>query len=189
NALVVIDEQPRGGERYLLLSHLIELECCPDRIGRAAAELPLVVNLRALRAKIDLRRQLRDNAGWRRVHQVAAVWNVPVPPVPLNFSRIHVLFPFRWFASVPGPRPGVRDPTLLHRSRVVQAQDAQRRSTSSYARCGGAFARRSRASVDLAPRMGPRTIRCAGRAAAATNSTRRTQDGPDHDDCRGAQLD
>src|ERR1019366_2388527 len=97
HALVVVDEQARGhedvGERLL---DLIELQGAADRVGRAAPELPLIVDGRARGAQVDARRQ-RSDSDRRRVLTVAGIGKIRNPAVPLRvatdqFSASHAAY-------------------------------------------------------------------------------------------------
>src|SRR6185437_14363742 len=97
-ALVVVNEQPRRHELLLL----IELDCPSNCIGRATAELALVVYRRALLRQIDLGRNVTLNWRWSGIHEVALVGKIRDPPIPLNCVRAgdsirfsHLEFSFR----------------------------------------------------------------------------------------------
>src|SRR4029078_8573735 len=83
-SLVVVDEQARGHEVFMALLDLSELEGCPDRVGRTAPELALVVDLRHLRPEVGLGRKRGQDRLRRRVHEVAGVGDVRRPPEPLD---------------------------------------------------------------------------------------------------------
>src|SRR5579885_320004 len=58
SALIVIDKQPRRSKDLgQTLLHLIELNGGGNRICRAASQLALVINWRAMRAQVNLRRE------------------------------------------------------------------------------------------------------------------------------------
>ena len=99
HAFVVIDEEPRRRRRVLLLLlPLVQLEDRADRVGRARAELPLVVDRRHLRAQAHACGQ---RLGGRDGEQVVAhVRCVRAPAVALlltdgepSWCGAHVRFP------------------------------------------------------------------------------------------------
>ena len=85
-ALVVVDEQTRRHEVPQPLLHAIELHRPRDRVGGAAAELALVVDGRALRAKVGRRRQRQEILRRRGVQVVALVGLVGDPSVMANLT-------------------------------------------------------------------------------------------------------
>ena len=61
--LIVINEKARRLENRQTLLHHVEFESRRDGVRRAAADLPLVVDLRTLRPKIDARGDPAFNTG------------------------------------------------------------------------------------------------------------------------------
>src|SRR5579859_1064941 len=86
--LVVVDEEARGGEAgRQLLFELVELKGAGDGVGRATAELPLVVDGRTLGAQVGAARQRDQDGRWRGVEIVAVVWLVGNPTVAGGLAR------------------------------------------------------------------------------------------------------
>src|SRR5207253_1925544 len=73
DALVVVDEKRRRHEYGELLLHALELDRPGDRVGRAAAQLALVVDRRAPAAQVGPRREGGEELGRRGVQVVALV--------------------------------------------------------------------------------------------------------------------
>jgi hypothetical protein len=87
DALIVIDEESARDEgRGLFLLHLVELDRADDGVGRAAPKLTLVVDRRALRAKVHRRRERGQCLPRRRVGEVPMVRQVRHPPVAGDVS-------------------------------------------------------------------------------------------------------
>ena len=80
-ALVVVDEEARGHEVPQVLLQQLELEGPRYGVGRAGADLPLVVDGGAVRAEIGAGRQVVGYGLGRHEHKVARVWEVGLPAV------------------------------------------------------------------------------------------------------------
>lgn len=86
--LIIIDEKARRSEGLrMFLLHLVELNGRGDRVSRAAVEMALIVNGRAMGSEIDSGRQRADDFEVRLTDEIAMIWIIRDPAIAPRSAR------------------------------------------------------------------------------------------------------